>query len=496
MLNDKLFELIHSLNQAEKRYFKQYLKRHSGKIEDTIYARLFDYVVKTSQYERDILLRKCPFIKKEQLQNIRSRLYKNVQDSLRLFHSEKNTRISIYEMMINIEILIHRGLYTQAIKTLTKTERLAKINEFFPILEEIHLLQERILTNRSKSKKHKENILAIQKKRENISLIKKRQDELQSIKTKSYDIFRIEGRVTRISTNTLGLKNTLAKFDEKFTIDYNSHNEVNHYYLAYSDLLRMEGRFEESIKLLAISGKIYEENESYMTIFPLDYLTQLISSTILLNMLGRFNDSMEMIKKIRALSHNSDNKELQLTIFETAVFFEIEVYLHKREFKKAIRLVENNLIKIEKIQEEIHSVNQQSKYYRIALAYFGSGDLKSALRWVNRILNFDQMQYRKDILSSVQILNLLIHYELKNYGLLQDRLKTTELYLKKIDRWLVPEKSIISVLRGILISNKDESISLSKLLSMLRENNKAHPLDKYFLSYFDFEKWLENKLSE
>jgi tetratricopeptide (TPR) repeat protein len=493
MSNDKLFKLIHSLDQAEKRYFKQYLKRYSLKSADSIFANLFDYVVKTKTYNKEHLLKSCSYIKKNQLQNIRARLYNNILESLRAFHSEKSVGIILHQLMINVEILKHKGLFDHALQSLGKAEKISEYYERYLILEEIYNVQERVITARSKSKKHKEEILIIQNKKQNLILTKNRQSQLELLKTKGYNLFRIVGRVSRDMTDCSGLENSLKKFDSSFSIDLNSHKEVCLYYIEISNYLRMQGRFQESLNNLDIVDKFYNNNEELKKINTIDYLKLLANRIILLNMLERFDSSLEVIKSIKALGDNSDSQELQIFIFENVVFHEMEVYLYQRDFEKAVQLTEKNLLKIEKIEKDINSVNQQSKYYRIALAYFGSGELKKALFWINRILNFDKMKYRKDILSSIQMLNLLVHYELKNYGLVETRLQSTDLYLKKINRWFSPEKMIISTLRGILVLGKDEASSFNKLLMNLKINKLTNPLDKYFMAYFDFEKWLEEK---
>ncbi|MCJ8292090.1 MAG: hypothetical protein HRT58_19595 [Crocinitomicaceae bacterium] len=492
-MSKDLHSLINNLNKSEKRYFTQYLGRISAKSEETIYARLFDYMTRAESYDRDDLLSKCSFINPSQLNNVRARLYNYILESLRAYHSEGSGRISLHQMMINYEILVNKGLFSQAVKMLKKAEKKATLLEGTFLLEEILELQEYIITRRLKSKKNKEEIISLQTKIQTRRATQIRQNELKWNRILGYNLFRKEGRLTRNISSIKQLEEGILKFKERFTLDENSYMEVYHSHLESSLLYRIQGKFQSSFNELEKLESFYNENLSYVESHPEDYLRYMINRVIALNMLKQFDTSLETINKIRIIGNSAQTEEQRLMIFENTTFHEIEIYLYRRQFNKAVELVENNLLTIQNSMEKIHTVNQQSKLYRIALAYFGIGEYKTSLRWVNQILNYDQMKYRKDILSSVQILNLLIHTELKNYTLVESLLRSSEIYLKKIDRWMTPEKLVISALKKYILYRKNKSKIFSKLSIDLANNQKENPLDEHFIAYFDLQKWVGNK---
>jgi len=84
--SDTLFQLIHSLEKAEKRHFKLYIKRSSTK-EDLKIVQLFDALDKLNDYDEKALLKKLPGIEKPQLSNLKTHLYKQILASLRLLKS-------------------------------------------------------------------------------------------------------------------------------------------------------------------------------------------------------------------------------------------------------------------------------------------------------------------------------------------------------------------------------------------------------------------------
>ena len=83
---DILFQLIRSLQKAEKRNFKLYIKRNSGN-QDLKIIELFDAMDKLADYDEAQLLKKLPSIKKPQLSNTKAHLYRQLLASLRLLKS-------------------------------------------------------------------------------------------------------------------------------------------------------------------------------------------------------------------------------------------------------------------------------------------------------------------------------------------------------------------------------------------------------------------------
>ncbi len=78
---DALFQLIKTLNTAEKRYLKLYARRNSGS-EELKSIVLFDALDKMVEYDEEKLLEKNKSIKKQQLSNIKAHLYRQILGSL------------------------------------------------------------------------------------------------------------------------------------------------------------------------------------------------------------------------------------------------------------------------------------------------------------------------------------------------------------------------------------------------------------------------------
>jgi hypothetical protein len=110
---DILFQLVKSLEKAEKRHFKLYIKRSSGK-EDLKIVRLFDALDKLKDYDEQLLLNKLDGVTKPQLANLKAHLYKQLLASLRLLKSTDSLDLQLNEQFDYAHILYKKGLYMQA----------------------------------------------------------------------------------------------------------------------------------------------------------------------------------------------------------------------------------------------------------------------------------------------------------------------------------------------------------------------------------------------
>ena len=127
---DSLFQLICSLEKSEKRHFKLYIKRSSGK-EDLKIVQLFDALCKLPEYDEKVLLKKLYPITKSQLANLKTHLYKQLLASLRLLKTTENIDLQLSEHLDHARLLYNKGLKLQSLKILEKAKEIAKENQKF-----------------------------------------------------------------------------------------------------------------------------------------------------------------------------------------------------------------------------------------------------------------------------------------------------------------------------------------------------------------------------
>ena len=94
---DDLLKLVASLNRAEKRHFRLFVKRNQQAEADILFLQLFDLLERTGEYDETYLLKRIEGIKKSQLSNLKAHLYKQLLTSLRLLNRNKDEEITLRE---------------------------------------------------------------------------------------------------------------------------------------------------------------------------------------------------------------------------------------------------------------------------------------------------------------------------------------------------------------------------------------------------------------
>ena len=121
--SEDLFQLIKSLSQNEKRYFRIYASAHilHGKNN---YMRLFEAIARQKIYDEKYIKQKFSrerFVK--QLSVVKNYLYNLILKSLRNYHSSTSANAVLVNMLRDIEILYDKGLFQEAQKRIKKARR-------------------------------------------------------------------------------------------------------------------------------------------------------------------------------------------------------------------------------------------------------------------------------------------------------------------------------------------------------------------------------------
>ena len=139
---DNLHILIHSLSPTEKRFFKRFVK--GRKQEENEYLHLFDVLNGMREFDKELFLENISERKfQKQVEVKKHYLFQLILDSQRQF---RDTKLWLHNSLVEIDILIEKGLSAYAYKHIQNLIKQARINEDF--LFEIQLLQKKVLLAR------------------------------------------------------------------------------------------------------------------------------------------------------------------------------------------------------------------------------------------------------------------------------------------------------------------------------------------------------------
>ncbi len=133
-------------------------------------------------------------------------------------------------------------------------------------------------------------------------------------------------------------------------------------------------------------------------------------------------------------------------------------------------------------------------WYFTAYNKFALKEYKAALGWCQKIINTGNAEIYE--YSFAKLLIMFIHYDLKNYDLLEYQVRSARRMLEKTEQFYNCEKLILEFLN--LASDADSNSQRQQKLVNLKISLNAlftNPHELAFTSYFDIQSWIESKLT-
>ncbi len=412
--NSNAFVLVKSLTMSEKRYFKIFSERHTIGSQNK-YVLLFDQLDNFDLEEDEVY---CLNLKKlgvnaDFISADKNYLYQLILKSLNDFHNSKTYNLEIKEALISIEILFHKGLYSECLKLITKTEVLANECENFQLCIDL---------------------LIWKKKCSGYSIGLKMAADVNKMIDKYVLLFNNLKRITDFyyETNILQSENEnyskkeiLAKYQDilkqpelKSEKNALSFSAKIFYYLIYSNYYFASNNRAKELECLQQLKDILVLSKTYATENPLDFVS-IINRLLSIKKHFQTNSFFSDIKMLKEFPARVQfQKEVVAErVFVHANTHEIEYYLINNEFGNAlfkIKEIEKNISK-PKFKIEPYHLIYFFYLHAITLVYFG--EFHRSLKYINRILNDFESDARPQVFIRVGMLNVIVHYELRNYEL-------------------------------------------------------------------------------
>lgn len=428
MKSDSLFELIQSLTKNEKRALNISAQRQ-GNALDKDYMELFHFFSSINEYKREIVE---PQLKKQfsNLAYTKNYLHDFILKTLRAYHSGQSVAIQLDELMIDIRILVQKGLKQQAEKLIQKGKKLAlKYEEDVKYLE--FLILERKQIRRDKKKKIREMIEAVQEESAEslkritlfLNILKVYEEIFIGIKTDN----EIKAESDRLmQQKVLGMAESLPSADISLDAAIYLLGVSSHYYYQ-------QGNFERSFHYLDLLVHIIESKEHiikqdlerYARIIT-NYLTRCAS-------VKKYDKFPPMLAKMRAIK--TDDYSVKAMVIQNVYYLELLYRLRlestSKDHQKALEIIPEIEKMLENYEEDINKSRQLTFYISISTVYLLNGAFENALDSNNRIVLLDDRhEIRKDIQLFARILQVIIHFELGDYFFLEEKL------IPDLRRWI------------------------------------------------------------
>ena len=492
--SDTLFQLIHSLEKAEKRNFKLYIKRSSAK--DLKIVQLFDAIDKLQEYDEKVLLKKLPGIEKPQLSNLKTHLYKEVLASLRLLKSSESIDLQLHEQLDYARILYNKGLHLQSLKILEKVKELALTYN-----QDSFLIQ----------------VISLEKKIETLHITRSMQDRPDRLTNEANEVNERRRIITQLSNLALQLyswyvKNGHARneTDEAGVKDFFRNNlPPNAWALTgfYERLYLCQSYCwyafirQDFLMYYRYAQKwidLFEEQPLMINVETGHYIKgmhNLLNACFDLRNHELFEHALRRFEAFAQSDVANQHDNFRVQAFMYLYTAKINQHFMLGTFREGLELVPYIEEKLQEYALYLDKHRVLVFNYKIATLYFGSGDYETSIDYLQRIIN-DNLDLRYDLQCYARLLHLMAHYELGNVDIMEYLTKSVYRFMARMQNLTVVEEEMFKFLRASLqLSRQKIKAEFKEFLQKIKKFEKNRFETRAF-AYLDIISWVESKVYE
>ena len=492
--NSHSFNLIKNLTMSEKRYFKIFSERHTiGK--QNKYVALFDTLDK-AETENDVEIKKQLHklkINPDFISADKNYLYNLILRSLNDFHDSRTMNMEVKELLMSIEILFYKGLYYECIKLIHKAEKLSVECENFQLMVDVLMWKKKCagystgLQSAAKINNEIEHYLKL------LNALK----QITNLYYQSYQLLVKEEK--QVDTKTINEFESILKKTQLISKENTlSFYALIFYHLIYANYYSVTDNRAKEFKQLQELISMLNNSKTYSIENPFDYVS--IYNRFLA--LKKYFDTKSFFDDIKVLT------DFTKKIYINAELIAQRVFVHTQTHELEYYIITNNFFEAQNLIQKIEKSAQKSTikiepyhliyfyYIHIVIMIF-SGQFHKALKIINTIINNFTSDDRPQVYLRIELLNILVHYELKNNLLVISFAAKLLKENKKRPILLPVEEKLIEILVKLCkaqnFTSKEANLVFKKLAEVImNEKKQANFSVKQLLE--NYHKWLTAKL--
>ncbi len=492
---DDLFQLIKSLSPAEKRNFKIYNDKNAAPGNGN-YELLFNLIEQQNSYdEKKVVKQLGNRSMTKQLSVSKHYLYNHILKSLEVFQYQKNIEKKLASFLDQIAILYERSLTRQCKDIIEKAKNLAIEFEcfqaLFRILEWERVLLTEIVHEELIDKKLAENFSLYETTISNISI----NNRLSYLDSQMVLLIQKRG-ITRSAEDEAHFEKImqhplLKQKEEKFKL-FKHRYWYHHIFSLYYFIKDNKVKSLQSMKALL---KLYEEYPYFIDENKKGYLTALNNYILVCQQTNNTEDFLEALDKLKNLKPAT--KEESKAIWVNANTQELLYYYYSGQYSKAAAMAKDINALLEQHGFNINISNRVLFYFVLGCSFLRAKSYNTAIYYVNLLLNLPNAESVQDLYRFTRIIQLIIHFELGNFRLIESLSQSTQRLLKNEKKLFGVEIILLELFSTIGQKNgvdKNNEL-LNNAYKKMKEQLK-NPFEQRTLAYFNFIEWFEEKLQK
>ena len=486
-----LFDLIHSMTQAEKRLFKLSLSKSDKK--GPLHNQLFDLINQQKVYDENQLKLKlygAKPLKTNKFFVLKHELYKRILKTLAQNFEEQSAYYKVQQQLMQVQVLYSKLLIDACRDILEQSYKLALEYELYSLLFEILKWKKKVAYVGLDTEFLDQELKTIND--EENSCLKKLKSQSdywflfldQLVLTRKQTSNKNKEKQERLE---LARKHPLLLCPEP----KDSFESALFYYFSKSLLSYNENNIKAFHKYSKAALDYIEKRPSFKEEELSFYISLLGNYVVACLLLKKFREAASKVREMKPTKPLAPS--LQYRMLNRYYSCQLTICSETGTFKEGLELMRTIL------KEEKRTKLPFSKDNYLFFAYFNFGlrQFDPALEWLNRYLGLPKKQIRNDLESACRILQLIICFEQKNTLHLESLYRSTYRYLKKNERFFGIEKLLLQFIKknASLYSEKQKKVAFvnfKKEINALSENQDNINL----LDYINLIAWADSHIQK
>lgn len=444
--SNKLFNLVKSLSGSEKRYFKIFVNGQGDK--DNKYLQLFDAIDEQEAFDDEALMGIVyggEPVQSRKYSELKAYLYGLILKSLQAYDEKSSVGHRLKSMLQGVRVLFRRSLFDDCKDHLAKARKLAyRYEQFNAALEALEWEKkiayaetdidflDKELGRIAGEEKEVQGQLGVISAYRNIFLT-------MLVSIRKHTVIRREEqkRVLSEAMRSPLLQDYTLASSHTARVIY--HRIYSLYYFASSDQQGFYRKNQELIALMESEPHMLQEDVS-------EYISALSNLIRSCGEMGLLEEMEENLEKLYRVAPRSLDDELK--VHRQYYQAKLSLCMLKGAFEEGARILNRHLKERRRFEQSLFE--SHTFYYIYFYITFGAGEYSRALDFLNQWLSLPSTVERQDLQSLSRILNLMVHYELGNFELLESLIRSTYRFLKKRNELDDMERKTISLIKKLV----------------------------------------------